>query len=430
MNERPVAIQVEHVSKVYRLGVINHATFRDEMKAAFAKMLGREDPTQRIGQHTKHIEGSFLRALDDVSLTVYKGESLGIIGANGAGKSTLLKLICRITSPTEGTIGINGRISSMLEVGIGFMPELTGRENIYISGAILGMSRREVDEKLDAIAEFSECSEFLDTPLKRYSSGMRVKLGFSIAAHLSNEIMIMDEVLAVGDLRFQKKCLDRMSEAATQEGKTVLYVSHNMNTIRQLCSRCVVLDEGKLIYDGETEKAIALYSDQFATMSCNVDLDRCSHYPRAIGGLRMMHAQVLDREIAVFQRGEKINLVLIWKAECDLESVLPLFHLYTKDGLALAWLQADPLTNIKAGRTYQTKFEVDVGNLAIGEYSIMYIMADSVKGRGVIYDGVQDGLVFEIVDHNVHDYFSVWRRSLDGFFVNPDGLKWYENTEV
>ena len=176
-------------------------------------------------------------ALNGVDLTVYKGEALGIIGGNGAGKSTMLKLLSRVTAPTEGEIDIYGRIASMLEVGTGFNGEMTGRENVYLNGAILGMTKAEIDAKMEQIIEFSEVREFIDTPVKRYSSGMYVKLAFSVAAHLDSEIMIMDEVLAVGDMAFQKKCLDKMRDAAKQEGRTVLYVSHNMDTIRQLCDR-------------------------------------------------------------------------------------------------------------------------------------------------------------------------------------------------
>ena len=209
------------------------------------KKRGKEDPNQRIGakQYTK--DDTFL-ALDGVNLEVNRGERIGIIGANGAGKSTLLKVLCRITSPTDGRVRFRGRIASMLEVGTGFHAELTGRENIYLNGAILGMTKKEVASKIDSIIEFSECKKFIDTPVKRYSSGMFVKLAFAVAAHLDAEIMIMDEVLAVGDMHFQKKCIGKMRDLATEEDRTVLYVSHNMNTIRDLCDRCIVLDHGKI----------------------------------------------------------------------------------------------------------------------------------------------------------------------------------------
>lgn len=255
-----IAIKIEHVSKEYRLGAIGGGTLRGDLQSWWARVRGREDPNSKIGSGEKHIGERFL-ALDDISFEVRKGEALGIIGHNGAGKSTLLKLLSRVTAPTEGTISYNGRIASMLEVGTGFHPELTGRENVYMNGAILGMTKAEIDRKFDKIVEFAEMEKFIDTPVKRYSSGMYVKLAFAVAAHLDSEIMVMDEVLAVGDMKFQQKCLGKMGDAAGSEGRTVLYVSHNMNTIRLLCARCIVLDHGKLVFDGDTERAIEIYED-------------------------------------------------------------------------------------------------------------------------------------------------------------------------
>ncbi|UPG64496.1 ABC transporter ATP-binding protein [Metabacillus endolithicus] len=199
-------------------------------------------------------------ALNDINFTVNKGDRIGIIGHNGAGKSTLLKVFSRITTPTKGTIEVNGRISSLLEVGTGFHPELTGRENIYLNGSILGMTRDEIENKFNDIVDFSEISGFLDTPVKRYSSGMYVKLAFAVAAHLDPDILIVDEVLAVGDMKFQQKCLGRM-EDISGEGRTVLYVSHNMNTVQQLCNRVIVLDHGKVIFDGNVDDGIKVYMD-------------------------------------------------------------------------------------------------------------------------------------------------------------------------
>ena len=254
-----VAIKIEHVSKQYRLGAIGGGTLKGDLQSWWARKRGREDPNRRIGDRTDVKIGERFLALDDINLEVKKGEALGIIGHNGAGKSTLLKLLSRVTAPTSGKISYNGRITSMLEVGTGFHPELTGRENIYMNGAILGLTKAEIDAKMEDIIEFSEVRQFIDTPVKRYSSGMYVKLAFSVAAHLDSEIMIMDEVLAVGDMAFQKKCLNKMREAADKEGRTVLYVSHNMNTIRSLCDRCIVLDHGRIVFDGDVEEAIALY---------------------------------------------------------------------------------------------------------------------------------------------------------------------------
>ena len=270
-------IRIEHVSKEYRLGAIGGGTLKGDLQTWMARMRGREDPNSKIGSTRNAGAGERFLALDDVSFEVQKGEALGIIGHNGAGKSTLLKLLCRVTAPSKGKLSYNGRIASMLEVGTGFHSELTGRENVYMNGAILGMTKQEISRKFDEIVRFAEMEQFIDTPVKRYSSGMYVKLAFAVAAHLDSEIMIMDEVLAVGDVNFQKKCLRRMRAAATEEGRTVLYVSHNMNTIRELCDRCIVMDHGKIIYDGNVEKAIGIYigaNDYFRT---NYDYTSTSH---------------------------------------------------------------------------------------------------------------------------------------------------------
>lgn len=253
------AIQITHVSKRYRLGQIGYGTLQSDLQSRWAALRGREDPNRRLG--TPQRTGELL-ALDDVSLTVPAGQTLGIIGRNGAGKSTLLKLLSRVTAPTAGEIDLWGRVSALLEVGTGFNPQMTGRENVYLNGAILGMSRREVTDKLPAIVEFSELGDFLDTPVKRYSSGMRVKLGFSIAAQLTCEIMVMDEVLAVGDAAFRAKCLDALRVSARDKGRTVLYVSHNLDSVKNLCDRCVVLDKGRLVFDGAPDSAVDYYLGQ------------------------------------------------------------------------------------------------------------------------------------------------------------------------
>ena len=255
---KEIVIKIENLKKEYTLGTIGATTLSKEIQSWWANKTGKEDPNIKIGENVSDYGKKFM-ALDGVSLEIFKGETVGIIGHNGAGKSTLLKILSRVTAPTAGCVKMKGRISSMLEVGTGFHPELTGRENIYMNGAILGMSKNEIDKKIEQIIDFSECRNFIDTPVKRYSSGMYVKLAFAVAAHLDAEIMIMDEVLAVGDMKFQQKCLGEMEKAASREGKTVLYVSHNMNTIRQLCHRCIVLNKGRVVFDGDTEEAIRIY---------------------------------------------------------------------------------------------------------------------------------------------------------------------------
>ena len=252
-------IRLTGVSKMYRLGEIGSGTLYRDLQSWNARRKGLPDPNLKIGRENV-TPGEPFYALNNINLSVRKGECLGIIGGNGAGKSTLLKLICRVTGPSGGAIDLYGRVTSMLEVGTGFNGDMTGRENIYLNGAILGMNRKEIDEVLEEIIDFSEVREFIDTPVKRYSSGMYVKLGFAVAAHLRSEIVIMDEVLAVGDIAFQKKCIQKMLQGAHEENRAVLYVSHNMGTVRDLCDRCIVLNRGEIIYDGAVEEAISYYS--------------------------------------------------------------------------------------------------------------------------------------------------------------------------
>jgi len=255
-------IKVESLSKQYRYGVIGHGTLYKDLQSRWARFRGREDPNIKITEHIgPGLDGERFWALKDINLEVHKGERVGIIGRNGAGKSTLLKILSRVTTPTKGQVKLKGRIVSLLEVGTGFHPEQTGRENTFLNGAILGMSKAEVRRKLDAIVDFAGIEKFLDTPVKRYSSGMYVRLAFAVAAHLDSEIMLVDEVLAVGDVQFQKKCLGKMKDVA-EGGRTVLFVSHNMAAIRSLCQRTILLDKGALLMDSATNEVVAHYLDQ------------------------------------------------------------------------------------------------------------------------------------------------------------------------
>jgi lipopolysaccharide transport system ATP-binding protein len=258
-QEQPLVIQCVGVSKRYRLGEAGGATLGEDLGAWVAKLRGRPDPRVPIGKEVDSQRiGSDFWALRDIGFEVRRGETLGIIGRNGAGKSTLLKLLSRITLPTEGEIRMRGRMSSLLEVGTGFNPELTGRENIFLNGAILGMRKAEIGRKLDDIIGFSGIRHHIDSPVKRYSSGMKVRLGFSVAAHLEPEILVIDEVLAVGDAEFQRKCLGKMKDVA-HSGRTILFVSHNMTAIASLCSRVVWLHDGRVRMDGPTDEVVKAY---------------------------------------------------------------------------------------------------------------------------------------------------------------------------
>lgn len=325
-SEKKVAIRLSGIRKRYRLGSIGGRTLQAEIQSWWAKKRGKEDPNVRIGMDSRLIGQTFW-ALNGIDLTIYQGERVGIIGANGAGKSTMLKLLSRVTAPTEGEIDIYGRISSMLEVGTGFHGEMTGRENIYMNGAILGMKKSEIDQRMEEIIDFSEVRDFIDTPVKRYSSGMFVKLAFSVAAHLNSEIMIMDEVLAVGDMAFQTKCLDKMKKVADEEGRTILYVSHNMNTIRRLCDRVVVLDQGKIIFDGDVEEGIAIYMNHnLSENEVEIDLTDKEHSYGAIDfGVEMTHLSLVDKVTPVYNvtEGEKeIRMKLSVKAKQSFENVV------------------------------------------------------------------------------------------------------------
>lgn len=259
-----VVIQAEEISKHYRLGVINHGTLYQDMQSWWARMRNQPDPNSQVmpegavRQNSSRINGRYFNALSEVNFTVRQGEILGIVGRNGAGKSTLLKIISRITAPSSGYIGVRGRMASLLEVGTGFHPELTGRENIFLNGAILGMRKSEIQRKLEQIVEFADVGDFLDTPVKRYSSGMYVRLAFSVAAHLDSDILLVDEVLAVGDTAFQRKCIGKMESVATS-GRTILFVSHNMVAIESLCTKALVLDEGTVGYSGDVKEGLHRY---------------------------------------------------------------------------------------------------------------------------------------------------------------------------
>lgn len=257
-----IVIKAEDISKQYRLGLVGSGTVRDDLKRWWYNVRGKEDPFLKIGDSNDRSskgESDYVWSLRDVNFEINQGDSVGIIGRNGAGKSTLLKILSQVTQPTTGKIYTKGRIASLLEVGTGFHPEMTGRENIYLNGAILGMRKHEITRKLDEIIAFSGVERYIDTPVKRYSSGMYVRLAFAVAAHLESEILIVDEVLAVGDAEFQKKCLGKMNEVSKGEGRTVLFVSHNMAAVKSLCNKGIVLKNGQVSYQGSAHAAVANY---------------------------------------------------------------------------------------------------------------------------------------------------------------------------
>ena len=411
-------IKVENVKKEYRLGAIGGTTLRDELQRWRAKRKHLADPTLKIGQVRANTNERFM-ALNGVSFEVKKGEAVGIIGHNGAGKSTLLKLITRITAPTEGDIYLNGRVASMLEVGTGFHPELTGRENVYLNGAILGMTKKEIDAKMEKIIEFSEVRQFIDTPVKRYSSGMYVKLAFSVAAHLDSEILIMDEVLAVGDMAFQSKCLKRMRDAAKEEGRTVLYVSHNMGTIRTLCDRCIVLDHGQVVYDGDVDAAIEMYMGKQMNNSVfqSYESYKRPNWMRDPGA-KMLEAEYIGKESSYFDAREPISLRLKWECLRDLENVGLRVEILNSQGIPQATYILDHFYSGSQGDTAEAVFELDTSMLVDAEYQSYYtLFIKNECGISKDLDWVE-GLCFQKITTAAEQQL-VWRPHVWGYIQLP-----------
>lgn len=397
--EDPI-IRFENVSKQYKLGIIGGTTLKEEFQRFGAKMRHQEDPTAKINlDNNKEImakNGESFWALQDINIDIKKGETLGIIGRNGAGKSTLLKLLCRITAPTTGTISYNGRIASMLEVGTGFHGELTGRENIYLNGAILGMSKKEITKKIEKIIEFSECSQFIDTPVKRYSSGMYVKLAFSVSAFLDAEIMIMDEVLAVGDVAFQQKCIARMKELARQEKRTVLYVSHLLPTVSELCERSIVLEQGHIGYDGKTSDAINYYLEHDVATSTFIDytgMIRKGNFKR--NSISLMSASFENKKTAIFHDDESIFLRLNYKLLEDSEDISFRLEISTVDGRPVATSFMDRFIHGKEGEEQSVLLKYDFPELTEGRYETKFTFFYHPETGNTVNIDVLKGLSFE-----------------------------------
>lgn len=398
-------IKVDHVSKKYKLGQIGGTTLREEIQRKTAKLLKKEDPTKKIGEKDYEFGETFM-ALEDISFEVKQGERIGIIGHNGAGKSTLLKLLSRVTAPSNGAIGLNGRIASMLEVGTGFHPELTGRENVYMNGAILGMTKKEIDKKIEDIIEFSEVRQFIDTPVKRYSSGMFVKLAFSVAAHLDSEIMIMDEVLAVGDVAFQTKCLNKMNDVSKNDGRTILYVSHNMNTVKQLCNRCIVLDHGHIIFDGSVEEGIAQYIKADRKASTHFELEDAPRSSSRKGiDIRVLSFDFTDDRVQ-YKYNEPMNFKVGIDFRKPFTYLRTRMEIYYYDGTEIGIYESKTFSIEQTGKQYlNMSFVPDI--LPVGKY-FMIIDIYELDGlnRHRTKDRPSERFYFEIFDDD------------------PNGIRW------
>lgn len=360
-----LSIKVQDLSKQYRLGQVGTGTLKHDLNRLWYSIRGKEDPYLKIGgSNDRKIKGEsdYAWALKDINFEVKKGEALGIIGRNGAGKSTLLKILSKITSPTTGEININGRIASLLEVGTGFHPELTGRENIFMNGSILGMRKREIQNKFDEIVDFSGVAAYIDTPVKRYSSGMVVRLGFAVAAHLEPDILIVDEVLAVGDAEFQKKCIGKMKDVSANQGRTVLFVSHNMGAVQNLCDTALFLKNGLFVKMGESKQIVREY------LSERNNLLNYKEYPKYL------------KSAKIEQQGDKIVLSAVYKLDIAVDLPHLGFVLYNNEGIPV-FASNPTLENLQLNSRNYTEGEIIVEitepKLIDGEYIISLWFGDS-----------------------------------------------------
>lgn len=404
MSEQPIALHISNIKKKY---VIKQVIKRPDSRIERLKLMAHNviHPIQANAKED-------FWALKGVSFDVKQGEKVGIIGKNGAGKSTLLKIISRITEPTDGKIEFYGKISSMLEVGTGFNNELTGRENIYLNGAILGMTKAEIDEKFDDILEFSEVGKFIDTPVKRYSSGMFVRLAFAVASHLEPDILLVDEVLAVGDTRFQKKCIKKMKSIA-DSGKTILFVSHQMNTIRQLCDRVIVLKEGQVIYDGDVEGGIRIYnSEAYMEKQLHYDYTDLPRYPDFdLKKAQVMSLSVLQNETSIYEANEPIEFRLRIKVKVpnlgDLSFRMMIWH---ADETPIETAFTKTFANITNVGDYDVEVKINDHHLAPGLYKLTIILSggdSSANSENLDY--VYPAFVFEVL--NADGTSRNWSRS-------------------
>ena len=403
----PTAIECSNISKLYRLGLVSSGTLGNDLKRWWQmSVLGKEDPFLKVGSvndRSKAADNDYIWALKDIDFKVEQGDVVGIIGKNGAGKSTLLKILSKITSPTTGTIKVNGRVGSLLEVGTGFHPEMTGRENIFLNGAILGMRRQEITKKLDEIVDFSGCERFIDTPVKRYSSGMRMRLGFSVASCLDPEVLLVDEVLAVGDMEFREKAIDKMRELSQTEGRTVLFVSHNLSNIKQLCRHGIVLDNGKLAYFGDIDGAIDHYLGSIRIEHPDSEL-QFDIRRKGNGDLRFKSVKLFSKNMTernVFAVGEECVIKVDFEANERLRqsnkskiSVL----IWQKGREGVAWLSSSMFAQKIDSGAGVIEFRIPKLMLTEGSYFVILHASENKEEADFVWKAAQ----FEVI---YQDYF-------------------------
>lgn len=422
-----VVIKADNISKQYRLGLVGTGTIKDDMKRWWHKLRGQEDPFLKIGEaNDRSSKGTsdYVWSLQDINFEINQGDSVGIIGRNGAGKSTLLKILSQVTQPTTGKIYTKGRIASLLEVGTGFHPELTGRENIFLNGAILGMRKHEIARKLDEIIAFSGVERYIDTPVKRYSSGMYVRLAFAVAAHLESEILIVDEVLAVGDADFQKKCLGKMNDVSKGEGRTVLFVSHNMAAVKSLCNRGIVLENGTLKFDGNVDDALSIYSDLGSTIDYKATFNTATKR-NGNGKIQFQSVEILnqfDKLTQNYSIGDDLkirikikNFSKETKSEMGIQlfssDEMPIFHIMPRDS-------GFEINHENEEENYELVLK-DI-RLYPGIYSISMVSANTTGHE--IFDEINNALYFEIIDGGSYTVRKL-PRSVGLFFLNPTWKK-------
>ncbi len=400
-----IILKAENISKQYRLGQVGTGTLSHDLNRWWHSIRGKEDPYLKIGDvnnRATKAESDYVWALKDINFEVKRGEVLGIIGKNGAGKSTLLKILSKVTSPTTGIIKSKGRIASLLEVGTGFNPELTGRENIFLNGAILGMTKKEISSKISEIIEFSGCERYIDTPTKRYSSGMTVRLAFAVAAFLEPEILVIDEVLAVGDAEFQKKAIGKMQDISREGGRTVLFVSHNMAAVQSLCTRSVVMQNGTIKYDGETEDAIQFYLKE---NSVNLELNTVED--------RKGNGLVKVKNVAVYgvtketlpQTGKSFSIDFQFDNPLKIDSSNMKFDFRIDDyaGQRIVWMSNTVLDNENYLACNSMIFQIQKLNLNKGTYYVTTHLAINNE----ISDWIQNAFSFEVTEG---DFYGTGRQ--------------------
>ncbi|SDS23125.1 lipopolysaccharide transport system ATP-binding protein [Gillisia sp. Hel1_33_143] len=417
-----IILKAENISKQYRLGTVGTGTLSHDLNRWWHSIRGKEDPYLKIGGvNDRSLKASedYVWALKDINFEVNQGEVLGIIGKNGAGKSTLLKILSRVTAPSTGIIKTKGRIASLLEVGTGFHPELTGRENIYLNGAILGMTKSEITTKLDEIIDFSGCEMYIDTPVKRYSSGMTVRLGFAVAAHLEPEILVVDEVLAVGDAEFQKKAIGKMKDLSKGQGRTVIFVSHNMDAVKSLCSRGIVLGNGNLIFTGSARDSVEYYLNNFKSISkkeCLLDhTHRRNNTTNEVEMVKITsHNNLVTLEIPL-----NFSLSVIKNIRSDVEVSI------TGTVLNMNELEIGsfftPSVNITQHNSV-INFIIENHNLSPGEYYLNFSVATGSleNSNFIILDQAFEAIGFEILDSFNNGVFTKWSKSWGDIHFKSD----------